>query len=72
MDERERVEALARVARRIELMPPTDEIGRAQWVQQSDGQWVREGRAGYDLLDVGKQAVAGEESQAAPDDEHVA
>lgn len=73
MGERDRDEALRETLRAIELMPPAVDVGRGQWVQLEDGQWVRAERAGYDLLDVDRQATAGEESQADPDDDdHIA
>lgn len=69
MEEKERNEALRQAVRRINLMPPAVDVGRGQWVQLEDGQWVRAERAGYDLLDVDRQTRAGEECQADPDGE---
>lgn len=65
-------EALRKTVRTVHLMPPAVDVGRGEWVQLEDGQWVRAERAGYGLLDMGRQATSGEESQAGPDDDHIA
>lgn len=65
MDSRD--EALRQAVREIRLMGTATEVGRGEWVQLPDGQWVKVEQAGNGL-DEDRQAAAGEESQDWPDD----
>ena len=53
-------------------MPTASEVGRGQWVQLEDGQWVHAEHVGHDLLDVDRQGQAGEECQVDEDEDHIA
>ena len=61
-----------RVVRAVQLMPTASEVGRGQWVQLEDGQWVHAEHVGHDLLDVDRQGQAGEECQVDEDEDHIA